>query len=118
MSSSNPASVSVRRIVLSILCVLLACAIVSPALADLPAGVTTIPVSTDPLAQDNPELISCLKTHVAYVSQTQDARMEGVISYIDTISNGQGSGNLRDIREDYLTVASSIPLMQTADDID
>src|SRR5512145_150590 len=48
----------------------------------------------------------------------QDARMQGVISYVDSISDGQGSGNLRDIRQDYLTVASSIPVMQAADDIE
>jgi hypothetical protein len=117
MSSLKSASATIRTIVPSLLGILLVCAFISPALASVSADVSTIPKSSDTLAQDNPELISCLKTHVAYVGQTQDGRMAGVISYIDTISSGQGSGNLRDIREDYMTVASSIPVMQTADDI-
>jgi hypothetical protein len=118
MSSVRPASVSFRGIIPVLLCFILAFAIISPVLADLPAGVTTIPASTGTLAQDSPEHISCLKTHVAIVSQEQDARMGGIISYVDTISNNKGSGNLRDIRGDYLTIASSIPLMQTSDDIE
>jgi hypothetical protein len=86
----------------------------------VPAAVSadvTLPASSDTLAKDNPEVIAALKTHVAYVGQSQDARMDGVIGYIDTISNGEGSHSLREIREDYLIIASSIPVMQTADDI-
>jgi hypothetical protein len=100
------------------LCVLVACAVVTPVFAGVTADGVIIPQSTGALAKDNPELLSSLKIHVAYVSQMQDARMQGVISYIDTISDGQGSGNLRDIRQDYLTVASSIPVMQGSDDIE
>jgi hypothetical protein len=77
----------------------------------------TIPVSKDPLAQNDPEIISALKTHVAYVGQTQQARMNGVIAYIDRISGGNGTSNLYYIEEDYMATASSIPLMQTADEI-
>jgi hypothetical protein len=115
----SPKSISafIKKIAPAILGLLLACAIISPAFASVSADETTIPRSSGTLAQDDPELISCLKTHIAYVGQTQDARMNGVISYVDTISGGLGSGNLRDIREDYLAVASSIPVMQTADDI-
>jgi len=77
----------------------------------------TIPASRDPLAENNPEMIAAQKTHVAYVSQTQQARMDGVIAYIDRISGGNGTMNLRNIEDDYLDIASSIPVMQTSDDI-
>jgi len=77
----------------------------------------TIPVSKDPLEQNNPEIIAVLKTHIAYVGQTQQARMDGVIIYIDSISNGNGTSNLRYIKDDYMEIASSIPVMKTADEI-
>ena len=70
------------------------------------------------LARDNPELISSLKLHVAYLGETQQARMDGVIRYIDSISAGKGTYNLQIIEEDYMTTASSIPFMHTADEID
>ena len=38
------------------------------------------------LNQDSAELLSPLKMHVAYVGKTQQARMDGVITYIDKIS--------------------------------
>jgi hypothetical protein len=76
-----------------------------------------IPLSTGPLDKDNPELISVLKMHTAYVGVTQQARMNGVIGYIDSISDGAGSTNLRWIQDDYLTAASSIPLLYTAGEI-
>jgi hypothetical protein len=113
-----PAGSSLRTIpTLALLGLLLVAAITSPALAGVSADVTAIPVSKDTLAQDNPEMIAALKTHVAYVGQTQDARMDGVIAYIDTISGGTGSANLRGIKEDYMAVASSIPLMQKSEEI-
>ena len=90
--------------------------IIAPGLAAV-APEVTLPQGTEPLAKDNPEMIAALKTHIAYVSQDQDARMKGIISYIDSISNGDGSTELCGIREDYLAVASSIPIMQTSDEI-
>ncbi len=90
--------------------------IIAPALAVV-APEVIIPQGTEPLAKDNPEMIAALKTHIAFVSQDQDARMKGIISYVDSISNGDGSTELRGIREDYLAVASSIPIMQTSDEI-
>ncbi|NMB77471.1 MAG: hypothetical protein GYA23_00045 [Methanomicrobiales archaeon] len=104
-------------VALAILGIFLAALVISPAHARVTDEITPIPTSKDLPAQDNPELIGPIKTHVAYVGQTQDARMEGVISYIDVISNGSGSENLREIQADYLAVAASIPLMHTADDI-
>jgi hypothetical protein len=77
----------------------------------------TIPVSKDPLAENNPEIIAALKTHIAYVGQTQQARMDGVIAYIDRISRGNGSSTLRYIEDDYMETASSIPVMETAGEI-
>lgn len=77
----------------------------------------TIPPSKDLLEKDNPEIISALKTHIAWVGQTQQARMDGVIVYINSISGGNGTSGLEDTKNDYLDMATSIPVMQTADDI-
>jgi len=72
---------------------------------------TTIPKSTAPDAVDQPDVIAALKTHVAYVGEVQDARMDGVILYVNNISDGTGITNLQQIQDDYLVIASSIPLM-------
>jgi len=102
-----------------LLCVLLFFLVISLLAASASAALDrdTIPVSKDPLAENNPEIVSALKTHVAYVGQTQQARMDGVIAYIDRISGGNGTSNLHYIEEDYMATASSIPVMQTADEI-
>ena len=68
-------------------------------------------------AQNNPALISGLKTHVADLAGFQNARMDGVISYIDNISGGPGGADLQTIQEDYLATATSVPLMETTDEI-
>jgi hypothetical protein len=102
---------------LAISSLLLACVIISPALASV-SDVTTTFKSNDTLAKDKSEPTDSFKNHIAYVDQLQDAQMASVISYIDNISSGQGSGNLRNIRADFLSVASSIPVMQTTDDIE
>lgn len=102
-----------RRIIAGLL---FSCLIIGSALAVVSDEIT-LPKSNDPLSRDDPSMIASLKTHIAYNGQVQDARMQGIISYIDTISSGEGSGDLRNMREDYLIVASSIPLMHTADDI-
>ena len=117
IGSRKSTLIILRKFAPGILGLVLVCALFTPVLASVTTDGTPIPVSKDTLAQDNPELIGPLKTHVAYVGQTQDARMDGVIDYIDTISGGTGSGSLREIQEDYMAVASSIPVMQTADDI-
>jgi hypothetical protein len=67
--------------------------------------------------QDSAELISPLKMHIAYVGKTQQARMDGVITYIDMISGGTGTTGLRQIQEDYLTTAFPVPVMRTVDEI-
>jgi hypothetical protein len=78
---------------------------------------TVIPVSRAPDAQDSQAVIASLKYHVAYVGMDQNARMDGVIRYIDTISGGTASTSLQQIQGDYLVIAASIPLMQTNDEI-
>ncbi|WP_321505263.1 hypothetical protein [uncultured Methanoregula sp.] len=76
-----------------------------------------IPKSIDPLDRDRPENIAALKTHIAYVGESQEARMNGVIAYINNISGSEGIDKLQQIRDDYLSAAASIPLMQTSDNI-
>ncbi|WP_321506411.1 hypothetical protein [uncultured Methanoregula sp.] len=76
-----------------------------------------IPASKDPLDRDRPENIAALKNHIAYVGESQEARMDGVISYISNISRNEGVEKLQQIRNDYLAAASTIPVMQTADEI-
>ncbi len=73
--------------------------------------------SQDYLAKDDPQIIAALKSHIVYLGASQQARMDGVIRYAYTISNGTGIDELQWIQEDYLTAASSIPLMYTADEI-
>ncbi len=74
---------------------------------------TSVPKSTDPNAEDRPDMIATLKTHVAYVGEVQDARMDGVIMYVNNISDGTGITGLQQIQDDYLMIASSIPLMHS-----
>lgn len=95
---------------------LISCAIMVPALAAVAEDIV-VPKSSDLPAQDDPVRLALLKNHIAYNGQVQDARMRGIIAYIDTISKGEGAGDLRNIRDDYLIAASSVPLMQTANDI-
>ena len=90
--------------------------IASPVSAELDPD--TIPRSTTPDHADRPEAILLEKTHIAYVACDQDTRMNGVIRYIEIISNGSGVYRLRQIRDDYLVTASSIPLMQKATEIE
>ncbi len=82
-----------------------------------------VPQSTDQpgsqrnINQDSAELISPLKMHIAYVGKTQQARMDGVITYIDRISGGTGTASLRQIQEDYLMAAFPVPVMRTVEEI-
>jgi hypothetical protein len=73
----------------------------------------TLPASRQPDAVDNPQLISAFKLHTAYLGQSQETRMDAVVSYIDNISKGTGTSNLEQIEDDYLVIASSVPLMTT-----
>ena len=90
---------------------------ISPVASAVSDVYPSVPQSAFTVNNDNPEMISVLKSHTAYVGVTQQARMNGVIGYIDRISNGAGTTNLRWIQDDYLAAASSIPLLYTCDEI-
>jgi hypothetical protein len=75
------------------------------------------PGSQSYVIQENVKIISPLRMHIAYVGRTQQARMDGVITYIDGISGGTGTTGLRQIQEDYLTAAFPVPMMHTAEEI-
>lgn len=105
-----------QRLVWILACIAISFAIFTPVASAIPDN-TDIPPSTGPLNKDSPEDIALLKTHTAYVGVMQQARMNGVIGYIDRITEGTGTTNLRWIQEDYLAAASSIPLLYTSDEI-
>ena len=67
--------------------------------------------------QDSAQKISPLKMHIAYIGKTQQARMDGVITYIDRISGGTGTASLRQIQENYLIAAFPVPVMRTVEEI-
>ncbi len=95
---------------------LLALVLVVP-LASAVVNSDTLPASKDPNYADRPAAIVTLKSHSAYIGELQDARMAGVIKYIGNISTGNGTVELEEIRDDYLVALSTIPLMQTSDEI-
>jgi hypothetical protein len=74
-------------------------------------------ISQQKPAEDSPEIIRMLQSHTVYLAESQEARMNGVIRYIDCISHGSGVTELSWIKEDYLATASSIPLMDTSAEI-
>lgn len=98
------------------LCLLCAMSVIAPIVSALPDD-TVLSGSQNMIIQDNAELLSSLKVHVAYIGKIQQARMDGVIQYIDQISEGTGSAHLQQIQEDYLVAAFSIPVMRTVDEI-
>ncbi|HEX3002001.1 MAG TPA: hypothetical protein VHN82_06500 [Methanoregula sp.] len=77
----------------------------------------SLPPGKDPNYADRPEALALLKTHIAWVGGDQNDRMEGTIRYIDRISRGTGTVNLRQIQDDYLVTAASVPLMRTSNEI-
>ncbi|MFA5332613.1 MAG: hypothetical protein WC342_09560 [Methanoregula sp.] len=92
-------------------CAVVACAILVAVPLVSAAGTTLAN------ARDDPQLLSGLRFHVAYYGELQQAQMDGTIRYINIISNGSAIYDLQNFEEDYLTAASTIPLMNTADDI-
>ncbi len=89
---------------------------IAPIVSALPEN-TALSASQNTIIQDNAELLSSLKTHVAYIGKLQQARMDGVIQYIDQISGGTGSAYLQQVQEDYLMAAFSVPVLRTVDEI-
>ncbi len=98
------------------LCLLCAMSVIAPIVSALSDDIV-LSGSQNTIIQDNAELLSPLKVHVAYIGKMQQARMDGVIQYIDRISGGTGSAHLQQIQEDYLVAAFSIPVMRTVDEI-
>ena len=101
---------------MSDLCLLCVVSVIIPIASALP-DYTAQSGNQNIIIQDNAELLSSLKMHAAYIGKMQQARMEGVIQYIDRISEGTGSAHLQQIQEDYLMAAFSIPIMRTVDEI-
>ena len=99
-----------------ILCFILFCLVLVPSVSAI-VEYLEVPASSDPLARDSPENIAALKNHIAYIGGSQEARMDGVIAYIETAGGSTGIGNLRQIESDYMAAASTIPAMKTADQI-
>ncbi len=104
------------KVLCTAFCLLCAMVIFAPIVGALPDN-TVSSGSQNQVIQDNAELLSSLKTHVAYIGKLQQARMDGVIQYINQISEGTGTANLQQIQEDYLIAAFSVPVMRTVDEI-
>ena len=98
------------------LCLLCLTSVILP-LVSASTNLTVIPENQNIIIQDNADLLSSLKMHAAYIGKTQEARMDGVIQYIERISEGKGSTNLYQIQEDYLIAAFSIPVLRTVNEI-
>ena len=98
---------------LCLLCVIL---VIAPMVSAIP-NTTAQSGSQNTIIQNDAELLSSLKLHAAYIGKIQQARMDGVIQYVDRISEGTGSARLQQIQEDYLMAAFSIPIMHTVGEI-
>lgn len=66
---------------------------------------------------NNPEHIAAMQAHVAYAGAKGQAQMDGAISYIGTISNGAGTGQLSSIESEFTGTVSSVQSMTAADQI-
>lgn len=99
------------------LCLLCVISVSAPFAVSASSDSTLLPDGRNTIIQDSAELLSPLKMHVAYIGKMQQSRMDGVIQYIDRISEGTGSSHLQQIQEDYLVAAFSIPVMRTVDEI-
>jgi hypothetical protein len=67
---------------------------------------------------NNPEHITAMKAYVAYVSEDYQARMNGAITYIGTISGSAGTGDLTGAEQQFTATAASVQSMTTNDSID
>jgi hypothetical protein len=103
----------ILSVIFCLLCVIL---VIAPMVSAIP-DTTAQSRSQNTIIHDNAELLSSLKMHAAYIGKMQQARMDGVIQYIDRISEGTGSVHLQQIQEDYLMAAFSIPIMRTVGEI-
>lgn len=66
----------------------------------------------------NPEHITAMKAYVAYVSEDYQAKMNGAVSYIGTISGSAGTGDLTAAEQQFTATAASVQSMTTNESID
>lgn len=66
----------------------------------------------------NPEHITAMKAYVAYVNEEDQARMNGAIGYIGTISGSAGTGDLTGTEQQFSATAASVQTMTTNESID
>ena len=66
---------------------------------------------------DNPEHITAMQAGVAYAGAIGQAQMDGAISYIGTLSNGAGTGQLSSLESQFTGTESSVQSMTAADQI-
>jgi ribosomal protein L13E len=105
-----------RTISRGCLCLILAFLVLVPAACAIVEN-REIPASIDPPERDSPANIAALKQHAAYIGGSQQARMDGVIAYIETLGGSDNSERLRRVQNDYMAAAASIPAVGTADQI-
>ena len=67
---------------------------------------------------NNPEHITAMKAYVAYVSEDYQAKMNGAITYIGTISGSAGTGDLTATEQQFTATAASVQSMTTNESID
>jgi hypothetical protein len=67
---------------------------------------------------NNPEHITAMKAYVAYVSEDYQARMNGAITYIGTISGSAGTSDLTGAEQQFTATAASVQSMTTNTSID
>jgi hypothetical protein len=116
MGGEGGRSMCKRQVSLGCLCICLLGFVLVPAVCAI-SDTIEIPASRDTLERDSPQNIAALKDHIAYDGESQEARMDGVISYIDMIGDRDGVEKLQWIQDDYLAAASLITVMQTSDQI-
>jgi hypothetical protein len=84
-------------------------------------GAVMLPASAAPVNgtsyRDSPEHIAAMKAYVAYAGEKTEARMDGAIGYIGTLSSGAGTDRLSATRSQYTGIVSSVQGMNTYDQI-
>lgn len=84
-------------------------------------GAVMLPASAAPVNgtsyKDSPEHIAAMKAYVACTGEKTEARMDGAIGYIGTISNGAGTDRLSAAESQYTGIVSSVQGMNTYDQI-
>ena len=66
---------------------------------------------------DQPEHITAMQAHAAYLGTIGQAQMDGAVTYIGSISNGAGTGQLSSLESQFSGTETSVQTMTTADQI-